>query len=138
MNKQIEDVVSKCETCNKYWRRNTKEPLQPHPIPRRPWARVGADLCDVNGKTYLILVDYYSGFMEVDKLESTSSQSVIAHCKPHFARYGIPDTLITDNGPQFFRELFRIFSNTYQFQHNKSSPHYAQSNGRAEKALRRV
>jgi hypothetical protein len=84
------------------------------------------------------MVDYYSGFIEVDQLHNTSSQSVIAHCKPHFARHGIPDTLVTDNGPQFSSELFRKFTTSYQFQHYTSSPHYPQSNGRAEKAVQTV
>ena len=110
----------------------------PHPIPKQPWARVGADLCDINGRTYLILVDYYSSFIEVDQMENTSSQSVIAHCKPHFARHGIPDILITDNGLQFTSDLFKTFSRSYRFKHQTSSPHLPQSNGRAEKVVQTV
>jgi len=135
MSKQIEDMVSNCQICNQYRRHNTKEPLMPHPIPKRPWARVGADLCELYGKTYLIMVDYYSGFIEVDQLENNSSQCVIAHCKPQFARHGIPDVLITDGGPQFASGQFEMFSQVYQFQHCQSSPYYPQSNGRAEKAV---
>ena len=71
----------------------------------------------------------------MDKLQNTSSQQVIDKCKPHFARYGIPDILISDNGPQFSSELFKKFSNKYQFKHCTSSP---QSNGRAEKAVQSV
>ena len=74
----------------------------------------------------------------MDKLQNTSSQQVIDKCKPHFARYGIPDILISDNGPQFSSELFKKFSNKYQFKHYTSSPHYPQSNGRAEKAVQSV
>lgn len=138
MGKQIEDTVLKCPTCSKYRRQNSREPLIPHPIPKRPWARVAADLCDINGQPHLVLVDYYSGFIEVDRLEGTNSQRVIEHFKPHFAQYGIPDTLITDGGPQFTSDMFRTFSKTYNFVHQTSSPHYPQSNGRAEKAVQTV
>lgn len=111
ITKQIENTVAICQTCNKYRRNNTKEPLMPHSVPGRPWARVHADLCELNTHTYLIVVDYYSGFIEVDKLHSTTSQQVITHCEAHFTRYGIPDTLITDTGPQFSSDTFKKFIN---------------------------
>ena len=36
-----------------------KEPLLCHEVPSHPWAKVGADLCEVNGKAYLLFVDYW-------------------------------------------------------------------------------
>ena len=63
-------------------------------------------MCSQNGKDYLVTVDYYSNFAEVDRLSKTTSKSVIKRLKQHFARHGIPDTLITDNGPQFSASSF--------------------------------
>ncbi len=63
--------------------------------------------------------------MHVIQLDITSSIWAIA-------RHGIPDTLITDNGPQFSSQQFSDFASAYQFEH---SPHYPQSNGKAEKAV---
>ena len=68
MNSEIEDVVSRCQVCSTYQRSNPKEPLLSHPLPQRPWARVGADLFELNSHSFLILVDYYSGFIEVEQL----------------------------------------------------------------------
>ena len=138
MAAQIEDTVSNCSTCAMYQRNNLKQPLLPHPAPSRPWERVGADLCELCGKHYLILVDYYSNFIEVDLLKETTSRQVIEHLKPQFARHGIPDILITDNGPQFSSDTFHKFSVDYQFQHHTSSPHYPRSNGKAEKSVQTV
>ena len=101
MGAQIEDTVSSCPTCSMYQRNNSRELLLPHPTPSRPWEKVGADLCELNGRHYLIIVDYYSNFIEVDLLKETTSEQVIEHCKSQFARHGIPDVLISDNGPQF-------------------------------------
>ncbi len=53
-----------------------------------------------------------------------------------FARWGCPDTLITDNGPQFISQQFRDFANAYGFQPITSSPYFPQSNGEAERAVR--
>ena len=138
MSSQIEDIVSSCSICNTYSRNNTKEPMMPHNVPDRPWAQVGADLFQLNGHHYLLLVDYYSGFIEVSILTSTTSKQVITHCKSHFSRHGIPDVLITDNGPQFSSDEFKQFSSDYNMEHRTSSPLYPQSNGMAEKAVQTV
>ena len=72
MNAQIEDVLN-CQTCCVYQRRNMKEPLLCHKVPSRPWAKVGADIFELQGNSYLVLVDYYSGFIEVNQLRNINS-----------------------------------------------------------------
>ena len=135
MSAQIEDKVSNCQVCAQHRKSNQREPLLPHDTPQRPWAKVGGDLFEIEGQTFMILVDYYSGFFEIDSLKQTKSKNIIRCCKTQFARYGIPDVLITDNGPQFSSVEFQNFSSDYQFEHKTSSPHYPQSNGMAEKAV---
>ena len=73
MNSQIQDVVTNCNICNMYQKRNTKEPLLSHETPLRPWSRVGTDIFELNGQSYLTLVDYYSGFIKVNHSVSHSS-----------------------------------------------------------------
>ena len=137
-NAQIEEVVSNCTVCSTYQRSNPKEPLLSHEAPHRPWEIVGADLFELHGKNYLVLVDYYSNFAEVEHLTSTTSEQVITKCKSQFARHGIPDVFISDNGPQFSSEKFRVFAQTYQFRHKTSSPYHLQSNGKAERTVQTV
>ena len=81
-----------------------------HKIPDRPWQKVSLDLFEHEGENYLALSDYYSKFFEVTKLSSTTSTSTIKHLKPHFARHGIPEDVITDNGPQFSSGEFATFA----------------------------
>ena len=138
MISQIQDTVSNCQICCTYQRNNAREPLLPHEVPDRPWAQVGADLFIFNNQYYLILVDYYSGFVELNLLNTTTSNEVIVHCKSQFARHGIPDKLITDNGPQFSSDNFKQFVSNYSFEHHTSSPHYPRSNGMAERAVQTV
>ncbi len=138
MNAEIEEIVSKCEFCLKHRKNQVKEPMTIHPIPSRPWSKVGSDLFTLHKQDFLVLVDYYSNFIEVEKLDSSDSRAVINKIKANIARYGIMDTLITDNGPQYTSNEFKQFVKSYEINHETSSPYYAQSNGLAEKAVQVV
>ena len=83
-------------------------------------------------------MDYYSNFIEVVKLRNTTSYEVVSHCKSQFARHGIPDIVISDNGPQFSSGTFHQFALEYSFQHHTSSPYHPRSNGMAEKAVQTI
>jgi hypothetical protein len=109
--------------------------MLPHEIPDRPWSKLGADLFELHQENYLLLVDYYSNFFEVMKLTSTKTPTIIKHCKTTFARHGIPDILISDNGPQFDNAEFTRFAKEWNFTHKTSSPYYPKSNGLAERTI---
>ena len=78
---------------------------------------------------------YYSNFFEIDYLQCITSKDVIHKLQAHFARYGIPDTVISDNGPQFSSEEFRHFGKRWDFEHITTSPRHSQSNGMSESAV---
>ena len=61
--------------------------------------KVGADLFQLHGKNYLITVDYYSNYPEVQILSQATSEEVILKLKELFARHGIPEEVVSDNGP---------------------------------------
>ena len=67
-------------------------------------------------------MDYFSNFAEVDSLSKTTSRAVIKKLKAHFACHGIPDVVVSDNGPQFSSEEFHGFSRDWEFTHITSSP----------------
>lgn len=75
MTTHIKEVVAKCEDCAEYQTANPQQPMQTHKIPERPWSRVGSDLFSLHSKDYIVLVDYYSDFVEVDLFLESSIQS---------------------------------------------------------------
>ena len=75
-----------------------------------PWGKVGVDLFVLDGQSFLIAVDYYSGYFEVQDMSSTTSTCVITVLKAWFSKHGIPATVISDNGPPFNSEDFKTFS----------------------------
>ena len=99
---------------------------------------VATDLFKWKGATYLLIIDYFSKYIEISKLEGESSQEVIQRLKSLFARHGIPQQVMSDNGPQYSSFEFSKFAKAYQFVHTTSSPKFPQSNGEAERAVRTI
>ena len=138
MDKDVAAYVTKCDVCNSQPAEQGKEPLICYELPPRPWEKIAVDLFDLNGTEFMVTVDYYSSFFEVDRLTSKTSEEVVKKLKAHLARHGIPDQLFSDNGQPFSSAKFQEFANSYGFEHVTSSPTYPQSNGKAENAVKTV
>nr|XP_054926420.1 uncharacterized protein K02A2.6-like [Dermacentor andersoni] len=121
----IASLVTNCEQCASICV-NIEEPLVSAALPGRPWEFLGMDLFNLNGQTFILVADYYSRFPEVVNLRSTTAQAVIDSLKTIFAHHGIPQEVMSVNGPPFSSQGFAA---SYGFNHVTSSPHYAQSNG---------
>ena len=135
MNSQIEDIVSNCPACTEHQSSNPKEQMIAHELPERLWQNVAADLFMLENEQYLIVVDYYSRYFELERMSTTTSSAIINKLKAIFARHGIPEKLVSDNGPQFSAQEFARFANEWDFSHITSSPNYPQSNGLVEKSV---
>ena len=134
ISKEMESFIKSCPVCQKTTTPN-KERLISTPLPSYPWERIASDLFKLKNCTYLLTVDYYSRFAEAQKLNSTTSSSVIPLLKSIFARFGIPAEVVSDNGPQFSSQEI---SEKYGFRHIITSPHCPQANGLAERTVKTV
>ena len=138
MTSEMKTVVQQCDACLSVRDSPPKEPILSHDFAPRPWSKVGADLCYFDNRTFLVVVDYYSNYIEISKLQSQTAVCVIKEIQGIFARHGVPDQLVTDNGPQFSNAEFSLFVKKWSFQHITSSPHYPRSNGKVENAVRTI
>ena len=136
MSAEIKELIKSCEVCRSYDTTPQKETLMPHKVTTRPWEQIGADLFKLDNKDYLVTSDYYSNFFEIDRLPNTRASTVIPKLKNHFARYGYPDNVISDNGRQFISEEFAVFAKDWDFFHRKSRPGDSKANGKAESAVK--
>lgn len=102
INNDIYNIVSACETCVKYRNMNPREMALNHEIVYIPWYKIGPDLCEFDRKYYLLVVDYFSKYIEVEPLSTAfSSLFVIDKFKSIFSRHGVPTILISDNSVFF-------------------------------------
>ncbi|CAI6364864.1 unnamed protein product [Macrosiphum euphorbiae] len=139
ISNDIKNIVESCEVCLKYRNNNAKEPMISHAVPDLPWQKLGIDLFHHNDKTYLLVVDYYSKFIEIAHLSKGShAKLVITQLKSIFARFGIPMEIISDNGPPFNAAEFKLFCSDWGINIVTSSPNYPQSNGLAERCVQIV
>ena len=100
--------------------------------------KVGTDIFTISHRDYLVTVDYFSQFIEVDYLPTSDTETIVHKLKSHFARHGIPETLISDNGPQFTSGHFKQFTKEWKIGHTTSSPGNSKANGAAEAAVKIV
>ena len=133
IRKSLTSFQTNCRVCSEISPSQPREPLQLTPLSKRPFEIICADLFQLNNKFYLIVVDRFSGFLHIYYSRVSPSHKFLEkNLRDIFVRYGRPDQLDTDNGPQFQSAAFLEFLKGWGVTHRTSSPYYAQSNGRAE------
>ena len=135
MNHDIDEMVKSCASCQAHQVASTKYSTR---RAKHSWRTLSTDLFHWNGTEYLLIADLYSKFPIIRKRTNISSSTIINHLKGIFDEHGIPERLISDIGPQYSSEEFRIFSARYGFDHVTSSPLYPMSNGFIEITVQTV
>lgn len=136
MDKQLEEKVKKCNTCQMTRHSTPPTPMHPWEWPKRPWTRIHVDYAGpFLSKMFLIVVDAHSKWMEVAIVNSASSTATIEKLRGMFATHGLPETLVSDNGTAFTSNEFQEFLKCNAIQHVRSAPYHPASNGQAEWAV---
>ena len=133
---EIEMLVHHCGTCQSI--RNSQPPTTLHPWawPSRPWQRVHIDFAGpFIGHMYLIVIDAHSKWVEVIMMTSTTAEKTITELHKIFASYGLPEQLVTDNGPQFTSSEFDVFMKCNGIKHILTAPYHPKSNREAERTV---
>lgn len=133
LDKAIENLIATCDICNQLRPMPPRTGLAVWPFPPSPFYRVHIDfLGPISNVTYFVVVDAYSKWVEVYKMSSMSSSAVILRLQDFISRFGLPDTLVSDNGTAFVSEEFKSFCNSNGISHVTSPAYHPASNGQAE------
>lgn len=134
IDESIEKMITECAVCQKNRPKNVKEPMISHTAPDLPYQKLAMDICEYASKSYLVVSDYYSRFLDILPLSNKTAGQCIEKLKTCFATHGIPLEIVADNVPFGSRE-FRQFCSKNDIKIITTSPRYSQANGFAEKAV---
>lgn len=132
----VQKFVSKCESCVVANGSRDNQQLPPWSECQRFFQRVFIDICFFENQQFLVLVDQFSGFVDVHILPKLSSDQVIRVLQIIFKYFGPPEQLVCDNGKQFTSQNFREFLTNNHVELVLTPPYHSQSNGRVERANR--
>lgn len=138
IDRDIEELCRSCPACLNVRDAPASAPLHPWEFPQHPWLRLHADFADFGGKKFLIVVDAHSKWIEVCEMSSTTASATIKVFRSICARFGLPMTLVTDNGPPFLSDEFQTYCLKNCIKHTTSAPYRPQGNGEAENAVKTV
>ena len=137
MDNSIEDVSQSCQEC--LANRSSPEVAPHHPWEEASgvWQRIHIDYAGpFLGKMFLIVSDSFSKWMEVYVTSGSTSRETIEKMRHALANHGIPEVLVSDNGPCFTSEEFETFCKLNVIKHITSQPYHPATNGLAERGVR--
>ncbi|XP_055635391.1 uncharacterized protein K02A2.6-like [Toxorhynchites rutilus septentrionalis] len=135
MDSEIESFVRKCKACTL-----VSAPDQRTEMPLHPWTHIAADFLGPlpSGHNLLVLIDYHSRFTEIIIMKQITATLTVRALHETFCRFGMPESLKTDNGPQFISAELHQFCNQFGIEHRRTTPYWPQANGEVERINRSI
>ena len=135
LDTELEHLAKSCIPCQEVKLTPPAAPLHPWVWPSLPWQRIHVDFAGpFLGQQFLIVVDAHSKWPEVIPMaSSTTAARTIEALRLLFASYGVPNQLVSDNGPQFVSKEFAEFMAGNAVKHIRVAPYHPASNGLAER-----
>lgn len=131
---EIENLVNNCNVCQINAPNNRNEPMILHEIPNKPFVKIGCDILEHKAKNYLAVMDYFSKWIELVKLNGKTAKEINTKLMHIFATHGYPSIIIADNVPFGSFECVEFAKNN-DIKIITSSPRYPKSNGLAERTV---
>ncbi|XP_026327853.1 uncharacterized protein K02A2.6-like [Hyposmocoma kahamanoa] len=140
IDQAVETMIGTCDVCIQLRPSPPRAPLTPWEYPARSFDRIHIDfLGPIKGCVYLVAVDAHTKWVEVYNMKtSTSSAAVILKLCEFMSRFGVPKTIVSDNGTAFCSREFELFCSTNGISHMTSPVYHPSSNGQAESFVKIV
>ncbi|XP_062707058.1 uncharacterized protein K02A2.6 isoform X2 [Aedes albopictus] len=139
INGDIDKYVTECDACSSMTISHKPNNESKRIPTTRPFSRVHIDFFFFEHRTYLLIVDSFSKWIEIEYMkQGTDTAKVLKKLVAYFARFGLPDVLVSDNGPPFNSYNFVNLLEKQGIRVFKSPPYNPSSNGQAERLVRTV
>lgn len=140
MDREVEEFCRKCYECQLVAAPEPPEPMVRTRLPERPWQHIAVDFMGPlpNGQNLFVMVDYYSRFTEVIFMRQITTGKMLNEMKKIFSRYGYPECIHSDNGPQFTSEEYKNYIEINGMFSYKVTPIWPQANGEVERQNRSI
>ncbi|XP_066511013.1 uncharacterized protein K02A2.6 [Hoplias malabaricus] len=139
LDREIEETAKSCPSCQSVRNMPSPSPLHPWEWPANPWQRVHLDFAGpVEGAMLLVAVDAHSKWPEVSVMPTITSEATIQVLREMFGRFGLPEQVVTDNGPSFVSREMEEFLQNNGINHILSSPYHPSTNGLAERMIQTI
>ena len=99
------------------------------PKPCKKWSRIHVDHFFFEGKTFLVVIDALTKYIECEIVQSTGAAETVDTLRVIFSRNGLPDTIVSDNATSFTAYEFNEFIANSGICHLTSPPYSPSSNG---------
>ncbi|KAL4008501.1 hypothetical protein ACER0C_002353 [Sarotherodon galilaeus] len=133
---EIENMAKSCTGCQQTLRQPQTAPVHAWEWPSAPWQRIHIDYAGpFMDQMFLVVVDAHSKWPEIFPVKQATTASTINSLRSLFARTGLPQQLVSDNGRQFTGEEFQCFLRSNGIRHITSAPHHPATNGQAERFI---
>ena len=110
MDTDIVEMAKSCSVCQVHQHSPASAPVHPWECPETPWSQLHLDFTGLFlGHMYLITIDTHSKWLDVQVMSSITTAKTIEKLRMLFANHGLPNRIITDNGPSFTSEEFKVF-----------------------------
>lgn len=135
MDKDVEKCCKSCYGCQITSQHGEiPEPMTRHELPNQAWEHLSCDFLGPlpSGENLLVVVDYYSRWIEVFIMKSTTSEKIIKCLDSLFCTHGIPLSLQTDNAQNFNSKELNDYLTSLNIEHRNTTPYWPQANGEVE------
>ena len=120
MDAEIETLVRQCPECQEDRPGPPPSPLQPWQWPSRPRSWLHIDYAgQFLGQMFLVLIDRHSKWIELYPVRAATSIATLQPLRITSAQFGIPETVVSDNGQCF---VSAEFLSPNRITHLKSTP----------------
>lgn len=140
LDMEVEAYVKRCKQCTLVSAPNPPEPLIRTELPDQAWTDLAIDFVGPlpSGHNLLVIIDYFSRFTEVIIMRQTTASLTVKALHETFCRFGMPDSIKSDNGPQFVSGELQQFCKQFGIEHRKTTPYWPQANGEVERFNRSI